>query len=506
MGRNTKIPNSFLSTRHLSEGSINILFWELWAELISKYQLAKLTSLTDYKKLLTKICAGSIESPLDLSRLTKKQAQALDLAIGGTGMTITLWQTTKCPLDYPANGATREFRKNQLLLPILLGKIKGKTAEQTDTFAQFRQEVKKLHQPDDFEKLTPVAKTKSLALARADQSQILDMLALGDDLNILRAVKRSPPSVRSGINSYTRFCAVINIPALPPTAETAQLWSATFNPGKTFAQYLAHLQKETLLPNHPLDWMTPTIRNIAKGLRNAQDLSFKFPNIIKAADLLRALEWTELDNPQGQSYFISYLCALRVPSATLMLTRAFSDDRITEFVPKADKALIATRAYRGGPVLVIILAYRKNIRNGCILMRPCLCAEASQEAIDLCPAHQVWPRICDRAMEGGPLFPGMNANNFNRMLKATMTTLHFDQGGCYSSHAFRRGANGELKNGDSTLATSLKAGTWVSATYRRYIDLKADGSLNISALLLAGLSSRTRARRRKKERRQTGNR
>ena len=79
-----------------------------------------------------------------------------------------------------------------------------------------------------------------------------------------------------------------------------------------------------------------------------------------AADLLRILEWAKIDSAQGRAYYISYLFALRAPSETLELRRAFSDGRITEFIPQDEKkALIATRTYRQTTVMVIKFAYRK---------------------------------------------------------------------------------------------------------------------------------------------------
>ena len=170
--------------------------------------------------------------------------------------------------------------------------------------------AKSLKLPPDFDRLTPGARVNALARPRADPAQVLDMLALGADLNILRPVKKSIPSVRSGINSYIKFRDLINRPALPPTADTVQLWSATVNPGKTFNQYLAHPQKATPLLNQSLDWLAPTIRSIGKWLENAREISFKFQNYIRSAELLQILEWAKLDTPQGQAYFLSYLFSL----------------------------------------------------------------------------------------------------------------------------------------------------------------------------------------------------
>ena len=171
------------------------------------------------------------------------------------------------------------------------------------------------------------------------------------------------------------------------------------------------------------------------------------------------------------------------------MTRAFADDRLTEFVPQDDKALIGTRAYKETWVLVIKFSFRKNIRNGCILMRPCLCGCGSDQAGDLCPVHAVWTRIRDRVKAGDPLFPGLTANVFNRQLKATLTAMGTPEGGKFSSHGFRRGATNEVKNSGSTLATILGTGTWLSACYKNYLDLMAGEAINVSTLLLDKLGS-----------------
>ena len=228
---------------------------------------------------------------------------------------------------------------------------------------------------------------------------------------------------------------------------------------------------------------------MSKGLKNAQDLSFKFPNFIQTDALLTLLRYTKVDTAVGQLFYISYLFALRVPSETLRLIRAYANDPITQFIPQEEKALIAVRCHDQTPVLVIKFAFRKNLRNGCILMRPCLCRESDQRAQKLCPVHVIWELIKDRVDPGDPLFPGWSANKVNRTLKILMAELGFDQGGKYSSHAFRRGATNEVKSCGSTLATILKTGTWTSASYKNYLDLQADEAINISRLLIEGLGS-----------------
>ena len=84
----------------------------------------------------------------------------------------------------------------------------------------------------------------------------------------------------------------------------------------------------------------------------------------------------------------------------------------------------------------------------------------------------------------GAPFPRLAASSINPLLKATMAALQFDQGGMYSSHAFRRDATDEVKNSGQTIATILKSGTWISAFYKNYIGINADESINSSQLLI----------------------
>ena len=403
--------------------------WNLWTELTQKYNIQKTVSAVQLIETITKLDTGTIHFPLDLADISKKEALALDSAMQTGWIATLLWQCVKCHFEYPTQTNLQRFNRDPEVVNILLGKIRGKRIENTETYKKYLEIRTQLGLPPEFDRLTPGAKVKTLAKAKGRTDLVTQFLTLGAEVNLLRTVKCSLPQVRSGVNSYVRMCNLLARPPFPPTENTAQLRSATFNPGKTFNQYLAHLQKASLLLNRSLEWLTPVIRGISKGLKNAQDLSFKFPNFIESKDILTVLEFVKLDSVTGQSYYLSYLFGLRVPSETLRLTRAFRDDRITEFAPQTDKALIGTRKYNDTTVLVIKFSFRENIRNGCILMRPCLCGASSRTANDLCPVHKVWPRIADRDNAGDPLFPDLTANTSNRQLKATMTAMGFDRGG-----------------------------------------------------------------------------
>ena len=469
--------------------ALGVEYWDLWNELGLKYHLFRSTPPREIREAIQKLPQGVIKTPLDLAALSKKEALVLDRSLFTDGTTLSLWQCAKCQFEFPTNRTTQRFSRDPKVATKLIQKIKGKTLEDTEISREIRDLAEQMGLPDNYDKLTPGAKVRALSNSALDRTMLTRFLTLGAELNILRAVKGSLPAVRSGINSYFRFCDLMARQPFPPTEDSVQLWSATFRPGPTFGNYLTHLKKAATLMNISTDWCTPAVTAMAKGLEKVMGRSFIFPNFIESADLLRVLRFVKVDTDLGQAFFLSYLFSLRVPSETLRLSRAFRDDRLTEFVPQEDKALIGIRTFKETEVLVIKFSFRKNIRNGCILMRPCLCGAASETALELCPVHAIWPHIRDRVGAGGPLFPAYTANIFNRKLKQTMTALKYPEGGKFSSHAFRRGATQEIKNSGSTLATIVKSGTWLSACYRNYLDLSADEAINISTLLLETLGS-----------------
>ena len=259
---------------------------------------------------------GSIKPPLDLDNVAKKEAIALGEALFANGEVALLWQCDKCHLDYPPGRVTKRFHKDPKAIPGLLGKIKGKHIEDTGASKEYKKLIKTPNLPEDYEKMTPWAKVKLLANANIGRSQLTRFLTLGAEMNAMQSAKGSLRSVTSGVASYWRFCQLLGRPSFPPTEDTAQLWSATFNPGKTFNQYIAHLQKASTLLKDPIDWLAPAIRCVSKGLENAQDPSFKFPNFIGAATILKLLTWVKGDSVTGQAYFLSFLFSLRVPCGT----------------------------------------------------------------------------------------------------------------------------------------------------------------------------------------------
>ena len=70
--------------------------------------------------------------------------------------------------------------------------------------------------------------------------------------------------------------------------------------------------------------------------------------------------------------YLSYIFSLRAPPETLQLTIANPNEKLLKFSSHGPKALIGPRTFRDTTSLVIKFRYRKNVRGGCILIRPCL--------------------------------------------------------------------------------------------------------------------------------------
>ena len=187
------------------------------------------------------------------------------------------------------------------------------------------------------------------------------------------------------------------------------------------------------------------MRHVAKGLKKRQDKSFRFPSFIRSPLLLKITNHESAVGEFAQACFFSFLFALRVPSGTLQLRRAFSPDNLLIFPPQPDKALIGIASVGGELFLVAKFSWRKNISNGCILRRPCFCNLGTPFATSLCPVHCFWPAVRRRVACGQRLFSKVNVGNFNRILKAVCAKLSIPDAARFSSHGFRRGTSQELK-------------------------------------------------------------
>ena len=273
---------------------------------------------------------------------------------------------------------------------------------------------------ENFEKLSNTTKREALADTGAGDSRILQVLDLSAKRNTVMLFAVSLRSAASGMRGYKNFCDFTGRPPFPVDADAILLWSGLFRPGKTFGLYLPHVMKAAILLRYPTGLLTPAVRAAARGLRKAAGSSFKSENYIIASDLLVLTRQVKLASEFGQAAFFADLFLLRVPSEALQMRMADSSGAITEFAPQKLKVLAGARTIKGADVMVAKFPWRKNVRRGCILRRPCICGESTTMARVLCPVHCVWPLIRDRDPCHGYLFTGFSTAKFNRELKRTM--------------------------------------------------------------------------------------
>ena len=189
-----------------------------------------------------------------------------------------------------------------------------------------------------------------------------------------------------------------------------------------------------------VDWLTPSVKSIARGLRRARDSSFRFHNFA-SLDIIREILAIEGWRSQFlQAAVLSFLFSLRVPSETLLIVRAFGDEPLLRFCKQKTKALIGVRLFEGIQLLVIKFSYRKNLPGGCILRRPCICTHQNPKQ-PMCPIHVIWEHIRSAIRPGDPIFPSLSTRNFNPTLKRVFSRAHIPDAFSFSSHCFRRGGH-----------------------------------------------------------------
>ena len=129
-------------------------------------------------------------------------------------------------------------------------------------------------------------------------------------------------------------------------------------------------------------------------------------------------------NNMGVIAYLSYLFSLRLPSGSLQPTAASTNAKLLKFCPQGPKASIFHRTYQNATAMVIKFRFRKNIRGGFVLIRPCHCAMVSPPNRAFCPVHGICATNRGRLTPGNLLSPNASANNFNHQLKRAMRDLN----------------------------------------------------------------------------------
>ena len=420
--KGTSLPKEKInSIRHLFKGTFYAevgpipLHWELWREVITSYLLYELTPFQKWMGLVSSLEASYIFTPLELAVLTYLESLAVDDHISAKGSVVLLWQSTLCWREKHPTGPMIASNLKQLNIQKMIKQLRVDSVEETAFFKEWDEERARLGLPKDFDQLLPRAKISALAEIGADTAVIENFLLLGSRVNYVRSAQGSLRCVSSGINSYASYCTLTCKDFFPPSERNVILWGSTFKAGATFRNYLGHLKKACFLTGSPVDWYTPAVRDISKGLRLAKKCSFKFPNFLYTQDLFKIINGLGWEDTFSLLAFTSYLFSLRIPSEALCLRRARDSERLADFVPQADKALIGTRICGGATCLIIKMSWRKNLPGGCILKRVCLCADSSRRARKLCPLTGFGPS------SGTPVRRGAS---FSRTSRGTTRTVY----------------------------------------------------------------------------------
>ena len=202
-------------------------------------------------------------------------------------------------------------------------------------------------------------------------------------------------------NPLIRFLLHLNCEALyPPNCGYGDVTGSTFKTGRTVRNYLPHLRKAFLLLAHSIYCPARASAEIAKGLRFSQRVPIKLPNFLFTHDIRSIINSLGRRSEFDQICFISYLFPLRVPSESLLMRRAFSDDRVGDCAPQVDKVLIAGRCWKSLDFLTFKMSWRKNLAGGCILMSHFLCTDANPNARGVFHPRAIWPIISERVSSG----------------------------------------------------------------------------------------------------------
>ena len=242
--------------------------------------------------------------------------------------------------------------------------------------------------------------------------------------------------------------------------------------------------------NLPMSWMTPAVRCVAKGLANAQDISFRLDNFIQKDLFLRLIRFETLPSEIGRLFYLSYLFLLRVPSEGLPIRRAALNDILTTKSPQAGMASMGIRSIDNAPRLILKLKKRKLNKTGAITMRPCFCDGEGLAPAGFCPIHDFWPIVQRSNLPGEGLFPTLQSKNLNRISKAILGRLEIDSATKYSTKAFRRGAAMDIMASGSTIAQIMRSAGWHSQAFRAYLIFQLEEECNMKSIFASSGKSK----------------
>ena len=216
-------------------------------------------------------------------------------------------------------------------------------------------------------------------------------------------------------------------------------------------------------------------------------------NFTRSPPLTQRVRHESAKSESAQASFFSCLFALRVPSDTPQLRRAYKGDPLLAFTPQPDKALIGAAAVGGETFPLTKFSYRGNLVGGFSLRMPCFCLLGRDQARTFTPAHVFWKEVRMHVAPDQPPLRGVDRGNFNRTMEAVLARLSIPAAGRFSSQGIRRGAEQELKESGSPWVVVASAGVWNFPDFRGYFDMAKDVEIGVDRLFAIDQVSRSDA-------------
>ena len=287
--------------------------WGIWRSLITQYNIQATRLFAQWADLISPLGDRCLKTPCELAVLTFAEASPIGQNIHSQGDLIRLRKSAlwwkKCYPMHPGLFGQRHEDNFQKLTK----QLRVESIHQTSYYKAWISLAERLCLPKGFENSLPNERMRLLVGFGADAASIKDFLRLGANVSAIRSANGSLMCVSSGTNYYASFSSLHGRPLIHPLERTVILWGSCFRPGRTFLNYTGHLKKACLQTGHSLGWYTPSVKEIAMGLKNAKNASFRLPNCPYTQDRYRIINKLGWIGEFSQIAFLSFLPSLRIP-------------------------------------------------------------------------------------------------------------------------------------------------------------------------------------------------
>ena len=397
--------------------------WAEWKQSDEVFMLDRRFSWGSIAKTISFLSARQSTDPGSLKALDSGAVESLAVLAPGAPPLRPLWRVALTvsaavsPNDHlllPENGMTSQVPKRAIKRSIwtIEKRNPGRPLIRKQLLAQA-----------SFARMGLSRRIRALRRLKSTPARANRVIQENPQLNLIKQVRGSLPSINSALNCYRQFAQLRNEPPSPSTERRVLDWSAVSNDTATFPQLHVSPAEGMLLLGHLYGLVCPGCQTCREGPYHGPWQELPIYEIIRSRPPLRIIAHESLRSEFAHAFLLSFLFSFRVPSETMQLRRAYRNDRMYEFFPHPENAVLGVRQVGGADFLVMKLSFRKNISRGVILKRPCFRGLGSRTARSSCPVHALWPAIKSRDVPCHLLFNQVNRRNFNRILKAFLTKL-----------------------------------------------------------------------------------